>query len=86
LRAVYVLESADDWRVHALGDRDATMALVEHAYRAEPHDPAALTGQLEACATVVSRVPIFRLSLPRDLAQLARGAHLVSAHATVAHR
>ena len=86
LRAVYAIESAEACRVEALGDRDATMALVEHAYRAEPYEPAALTGQLEACAAVVTRVPVTRLLVPRDLSQLARAARVVSAHATVARR
>jgi hypothetical protein len=86
LRAVYVMENAERCRVEALGDRDATMALVEHAYRAEPYDAAALIGQLEACAAVVTRVAVMRLLVPRDLEQLARAARIVSAHATVAHR
>ena len=83
LRGVYVVEQGDVLSIHRLGARDAAMALVAHAYRADLTDRAALAAQMDACARIAERVPVCRLVMPRDLAQLAAAARTLSAHARV---
>ena len=86
LAGVYVIETGNDCRVELLGRRDAAMALIGHAYCAEPDDAAALTAQLDACADLAAKVPVSRAIVPRDLAQLSRAVDVLSAHATFADR
>ena len=82
LRSVYVIESGAECRVERLSARDATIATIAHAYRADPEDRTALAAQLETSAALSSRVGVFRLVVPRDLTQLSQAARLVSRHAT----
>ena len=86
LRAVYIIGPGDACGIAPLGSRDAAMALIRHAYRAEPARRMALAAQLEACAALASQVLVSRAIVPRDLSQLGRAAAVVSAHATFAPR
>ena len=86
LKAVYVIEPGNDARIVPLGHRDAAMALVKHAYCAEPGNAGALTAHLDACAALAARVPVSRAVVPRDLAQLARAVGVLGGHATFGHR
>ena len=82
LRAVYVIQPGAECRVERLPARDAVMATIAHAYRAEPEDRDALAAQLDACAGLSARIGTFRIVVPRDLAQLPHAARAVSRHAT----
>lgn len=82
LRAIYVIEPGADCRVQRLSARDAVIATIAHAYRAEPGDRDALAAQLDACAALGARLGTFRIVVPRDLAQLSRAARVLSRHAT----
>jgi hypothetical protein len=86
LKAVYVIETGEQCRVEPLGLRDGAMALIAHAYRAEPENRALNAAQLAACAAAVAQVPVSRVILPRDLARLPGAARALSAHATFAAR
>ena len=83
LAGVYVIQQGDAVKIEPLTARDAAMTLIEHAYRADLTDRAALTAQLGACARLATRVRVCRLVMPRDLAQLAAVAGAVNAHARV---
>ena len=82
LRAIYVIEPGADCRVQRLSARDAVIATIAHAYRAEPGDRDALAAQLDACAALGARLGTFRIVVPRDLTQLSRAARVLSRHAT----
>lgn len=83
LRRVYFVQSGAAAVIEPLSARDAAMALVEHAYRADLTDRAALAAQLDACVRLVDRVSGWRLAVPRDLAQLRDTARMLDAHARV---
>ena len=78
LRAVVAIEPGDVFRLVALAPRDATIALVRHAYRADLTDRAALVAQLEACSRAAAHVPVYRGIVPHDFAQLATVVRQVS--------
>ena len=82
LRSVYVLEEGDECRFEQLTPRDAAMALVRHAYRADLDDRAALAVQLDGCVRLAERVPVWRAFVPRELGRLAVSARALGAHAT----
>jgi hypothetical protein len=86
LKAVYAIELGDRCLVEPLGLRDGAMALIAHAYRAEPESRTLNTAQLTACAAAVSQVPVSRVMVPRDLARLPDAARAFSGHATFAAR
>ena len=83
LRGVYVIDAGRECRFDRLGPRDAVMALVEHAYRADPNDGEALAAQLDTCAALAARVPVSRVVVPRDLALLQQTARRLDRHARV---
>ena len=83
LVCVYVIQHGDAVKIEPLTARDATVVLIEHAYRADLTDRAALAAQLGACARLATRIRVCRLVMPRDLAQLAAVAGAVNAHARV---
>ena len=86
LAGVYVIQQGEAVTIEPLPARDAAMALVEHAYRADLTDRAALAAQLDACARLATRTRVCRLVMPRDLDQLAGVASAVNAHARVEAR
>jgi hypothetical protein len=83
LRSIFVLQPGDKLRVTPLGRRDAAVAILQHAYRADLSDRPALVSQLDVCAYVAERVRVFRATIPRDLSRLRDVARSISAHATV---
>ncbi len=82
LRSVYVLEDGTECRFERMTPRDAAMALVRHAYRADLDDRDAIAAQLHACVRLAERVPVWRAVVPRELARLACSARALGAHAT----
>lgn len=83
LRGVYVIEQDGHGTIQKLGRRDAAVALMRHAYPGDLDDRRAIVAQLETCARVAERVPVWRASVARDLARLPHTARALSAHATV---
>ena len=83
LTHVFVLERGERLQIHTLSARDAAMAVLAHAYRADLTDREALAMQLDLCGRFVERVPVSRLTLPDDLSRLRDAARALDAHATV---
>lgn len=83
LAGVYVIQPGNAVSIERPAARDAAMLLVEHAYRADLTDRAALAAQLDSCARLATRVRVCRLVIPRDLDQLAAVADAVNRHARV---
>ena len=71
LHAVVAIQAADRFHLERLTPREATMALVRHAYRADLTDRAALAAQLDTCARAATGVPVFRAHVPHDFTRLA---------------
>ena len=86
LSHIYVLERGGTFGIETLGPRDATAAMLAHLYRADLTDRDGLAAQLDACARLVERVPVARLTLPNGLDAVRDAARALDAHATVASR
>ena len=83
LAHVVVLARGDRLQIDVLSARDAAMAVLAHAYRADLTDRDALAAQLDACARFVERVRVSRLTLPDDLSAVGDAARALDAHVTV---
>lgn len=75
LHRVLVLELASG----PLPPAEAVVKLLQHQVRFHPGDPAGPPRQVAMAASLVSRVPVERLCLPRDLARLPEVARSLAA-------
>jgi len=66
--------------VHPLSPRDTAMVFIEHGFRIELRDGAALTREMDTACDAAARVPAWRLSYPRDEGQWDRVARVIAAH------
>ncbi len=64
-----------------LSQRDAAMLFIEHGYRLEQRDAGSLAREMDAACEAASRVPVWRLSHPRDYGAWDRVAAAIVAHA-----
>ena len=71
LRRIYLLEQADaDPSISEVGKRDAVVQLANNLHRLDPGDRRRLREELPFLETVVSRVPVARLSYRRRFEDL----------------
>jgi hypothetical protein len=84
LGPVYIIEAAGegtDLHIAPLSRRDATVALLHHAYRADLADRSALRAQFDTLSEWSSRLGAWRVSVPRQLDQVTAVAAALAAHA-----
>jgi hypothetical protein len=83
LGPVYVIDAGDEGTLHIapLSRRDATVALLHHAYRADLADKSALRAQFDTLSAWSSRFGGWRVRFPRRLDEVARVAAALAAHA-----
>lgn len=79
LAAVYILATGKDLRREAIPPARAAVELVRHTYgfRLLPHIGLA-ESHFRQAAALVSNVPIYRLTRPRDLSRLAETLRLIA--------
>jgi len=70
LRRIHVVEPGDAVSLDRLHGRDALLALVRHAYRADLGSGDALRLQLAALRRLAAAIPVWRLRVPHDLASI----------------
>jgi len=82
LGCVYQVGAASaDVTLTRLSQRDAAMLFIEHGYRLEQRDAGSLAREMDAACEAASRVPVWRLSHPRDYGAWDRVAAAIVAHA-----
>ncbi len=82
---VYELSPGGACAFERLSRRDATVAMLKHAYRADVEGAAQLESQLDRVAHSSSALEIWRLTYPRDWASAPAVARAVAAHAATYH-
>jgi len=83
LAAVYVLGRAEEISIDPLRRQEAFVELVRYSYAARVLEGTKTSRQhFEQCADLARRVPVFRLSRPRDLSMLADVARFVERQVT----
>ena len=70
LRALYVLDTADEITIAPLPERDAFIALVGASFQLHLDDQERSRGLFERIGTLLDAVPVRRLSYPRDFTRL----------------
>lgn len=65
------LEGAAEPSLGSMGPAAATVEVAQNSYRVEMTDPRANQQLLDRAAALVQDVPVFRLSMPRDLENLS---------------
>jgi hypothetical protein len=81
IRAIYVLaRSEEETRLDRLGARDSLLTLVSNTYANYLLDSEMRTEELMFLSGLVGRVPVFLLSLRRDLGLLQRNAEQIARH------
>ena len=79
--AIYVLaQSEEDTRFERLGARDSLLALVGNTYANYLLDSEMRTEELMFLSGLIGRVPVFSLSMYRDLGRLRDNAELIAQH------
>jgi hypothetical protein len=84
LRALFLLRAPTDAspqravRVERLGARDSLLALIRHTVAARLFDAELLERHLTFSAAVAGRIPVWRLSYPREPASLPRLAKAIA--------
>lgn len=79
LRAIYCLdrpagedEQLGEPRVEALSGHDSLLNALRHLFCVDAHDPSFLVRQFRMLESMLSRIPILRLSIPNDFDALPR--------------
>lgn len=78
---LYALSAGAACAFEPLSRRDATMAMLKHAYRADVEGPDELRSQLDLIARASTSLDVWRLVYPRDWAAAPSIARAVAAHA-----
>jgi energy-coupling factor transporter ATP-binding protein EcfA2 len=83
LGCVYLVspDPSSDVMLSPLSARDTAMVFVEHGFRIEQRDGAALTREMDTACGAAARVPAWRLSYPREEEQWDLVARRIAAHA-----
>jgi len=80
LDRLYVLATGDRLLIEPMAPRDAIMELIRHTYYVHQYAPLfGFKQQMEQAAAVVLKVPVFRLTRPKDLARLPELVGLLEA-------
>jgi hypothetical protein len=82
LACVYLVspEPSSEVVLRPLSARDTAMVCLEHGFRIEQRDGAALTREMDTACDAAARVPAWRLSYPREAHQWNRVAQRIAAH------
>lgn len=83
LGRIYVLSPGPDLAIDRVSRRDAAMAIVRHAYRADIEDPLGLRQQLDGIARCSGALDVWALTCPRDFSRAAEVARAIAAHAVL---
>jgi hypothetical protein len=70
LKRIYILGESEDQKIERLPPQEALMELIRHSYCARLISDAEAPLHLLQCATLVNRIPIFRLKRPRSISSL----------------
>jgi hypothetical protein len=82
LRAIYLLQSSDEFEIRRLRGSRAAQALIENTYRGRTIVAAAGPRlHWEACLRVAEQVPVFELRRPHDLSRLDQAIDVLVSHA-----
>jgi hypothetical protein len=80
LDRLYVLASGDRLAIEPMAPRDAIMELIRHTYYVHQYAPLfGFKQQMEQAAAVVMKVPVYKLTRPKDLARLPELVGLLEA-------
>ncbi|MEE8301090.1 MAG: hypothetical protein V3S24_01510, partial [Candidatus Tectomicrobia bacterium] len=83
LAAVYVLGRAEEISIDPLRRQEAFVELVRYSFAAQVLEGTKTSRRhFEQCADLARRVPVFRLSRPRDLSMLSDVARFVERRVT----
>jgi hypothetical protein len=79
LRRAYVIEQGASERIELLGSREAFLELVRHSFPTRLSQPSAVS-HFNQCASLVKRIPVFRLKRSSKLSELPELVKLIEEH------
>ncbi|MET0283412.1 MAG: hypothetical protein ABW352_03040 [Polyangiales bacterium] len=82
LERVFVLSTGDDFALEPLPLQQACMELMRHTFCAHQYAPLyGFKQHMERAAAIASKIPVLRLTRPKDLARLPELVQFIEAHA-----